>query len=202
MRRSTWLQLLVALGLRTCGHVQALETTPSTFFCIVSAPAWNGQLDTERLRMSAVAHRGLQVRVDYEYLTVDVGDSGMQGNPRPTEAVRMVSADGSSWFYGLQTHPEWRAVHSLGQTTVRKPAEFIKCHGDTMPGWMTRVQLLHVMSALIWHQLVRSRLRPAQIARNFVIKPRRPWVQESPSRTLCAPFLCVARIEFSHIRLH
>lgn len=93
-------------------------------------------------------------------------------------------------------------MDSLEQTTVRKPAEFIKCHGDTMLGSMTRVQLLHVMSALIWHQLVRSRLQPAQIAHKFVIKPRHPWVQESPSRTLCAPFLCVARNEFSHIRLH
>lgn len=114
----------------------------------------------------------------------------------------MASADGSFCCCGIQTRSEWRPVHSLRQTTVRKPAEFIRCHGDTMLGWMTRVQLLHVMSALIWHQLVRSRLQPAQNARKFIIKPRRPCVQEGPPRTLCAPFLSLARNDFSHIRLH
>lgn len=58
------------------------------------------------------------------------------------------------------------------------------------------------MSALIWHQLVRSRLQPAHLALKSMIKPRRPWAQDSLSRTLCAPFLCMARTGFSHIRLH
>lgn len=40
------------------------------------------------------------------------------------------------------------------------------------------------------------------VARKSMIEPRRPWAQASLSRTLCAPFLCMARTGFSHIRLH
>lgn len=48
-----------------------------------------------------------------------------------------------------------------------------------------------------------SRLQPApHLAQKSMIKPRRRGHRNSPSRTLCAPFLCVARNGFSHIRLH
>lgn len=91
--------------------------------------------------------------------------------PRPT-----LNGDLRTWFK---------------QTTARKPAESIKRHGDMMPGWLAGVQLLHVMSALIWRQLVMSRLQPALLAHKSLIKPRRRGHKRDPSRTLCAPFsLC------------
>lgn len=60
-------------------------------------------------------------------------------------------------------------------------------------------------SALIWRQLVRSRWRPAHLARGACDQATPPWAQDSLTRTPstpCAPFLCVAGRGFSHIRLH
>lgn len=101
----------------------------------------------------------------------------------PPEPNRKPSADGSLCRCWPQTPPGMdTCMHtSFGQSTVRRPAESRKRHG---PG----CNILHVMSALIWHQESIATCRPRRNL--FTIKPLQPWAQAAPITYTVCTFFC------------